>query len=68
MINSDSVSAPILDMLITLSKSLNMRLVAEGIETEAQRDYLRSQGVDLLQGYLFSRPIPIEQFIAEWLP
>lgn len=68
MINSGSVSAPILDMLITLSKSLNMRLVAEGIETEAQRDYLRSQGVDLLQGYLFSRPIPIEQFVAEWLP
>jgi len=68
MINSDSFSAPILDMLITLSKSLNMRLVAEGIETEAQRDYLRLQGVELLQGYLFSRPIPIEQFIAEWLP
>ncbi|TNI78521.1 diguanylate phosphodiesterase [Aeromonas veronii] len=67
MINSDSVSAPILDMLITLSKSLNMRLVAEGIETEAQRDYLRSQGVDLLQGYLFSRPITIEQFVSEWL-
>ncbi len=67
MINSDSVSAPILDMLITLSKSLNMRLVAEGIETEAQRDYLRSQGVDLLQGYLFSRPLSIEQFVSEWL-
>ena len=67
MINSDSVSAPILDMLITLSKSLNMRLVAEGIETEAQRDYLRSQGVDLLQGYLFSRPVSIEQFVSEWL-
>lgn len=67
MINSDSVSAPILDMLITLSKSLNMRLVAEGIETEAQRDYLCSQGVDLLQGYLFSRPVSIEQFVSEWL-
>jgi len=36
--------------------------VAEGVETEAQRDFLLAHGCDIFQGYLFSRPIPAAEF------
>jgi len=37
--------------------------VAEGVETEAQRDYLKGKGCDFVQGYLFSRPVPAGQVL-----
>ncbi|MEP4146651.1 MAG: EAL domain-containing protein [Halioglobus sp.] len=49
--------AAIVDAIIALSKTLNLRVIAEGIEEQEQLDYLVARGVDLLQGYLFSRPI-----------
>jgi EAL domain-containing protein (putative c-di-GMP-specific phosphodiesterase class I) len=36
-------------------------VIAEGVETEAQRDFLRERGCHLMQGYLFSRPVPAEE-------
>jgi len=39
-------------------------LVAEGVETEAQFEYLRERACDLVQGYLFSRPVPAKEVIA----
>jgi len=44
--------------IILLGKSLNMELIAEGVETDEQLDYLKEAGCDIIQGYLFSRPIP----------
>ncbi|MDR2906326.1 MAG: EAL domain-containing protein [Helicobacteraceae bacterium] len=44
-----------------LAHSLSMEIVAEGVETEAQRDYLKSVGCELLQGFLYSKPVPREQ-------
>jgi EAL domain-containing protein (putative c-di-GMP-specific phosphodiesterase class I) len=38
--------------------------VAEGVETQAQRDFLAYQGCDQFQGYLFARPLPIEKLEA----
>lgn len=47
----------IVDAIIALSKTLNLRVIAEGIEEKEQLDYLVQRGCDLLQGYYFSRPI-----------
>ena len=49
--------AAIVDAIIALSKTLNLRVIAEGIEEKGQLDYLVNKGCDLLQGYYFSRPI-----------
>ena len=48
--------------IITLAKELNMKTVAEGIEKQEQVDFLRDAGCDLIQGYIFYRPMPIEDF------
>ncbi len=47
--------------IISLAKNLDLLVIAEGVENTAQRDYLIAKGCDLLQGYLFSKPVPAEQ-------
>jgi diguanylate cyclase (GGDEF)-like protein/PAS domain S-box-containing protein len=54
----------IVRMICALAKSVRLRIVAEGIETPAQRDFLIEQGCDYLQGYLISKPLPAEEFRA----
>ena len=44
--------------IVRLAHSLGMRTLAEGVETEAQRQMLQDEGCDAMQGYLFSRPCP----------
>ncbi|MBA4292920.1 hypothetical protein C0431_08090 [bacterium] len=51
----------IIRAILNLSKSLNLYVVSEGIETEAQRNFLNSEGCELGQGYLFSKPISRDQ-------
>jgi EAL domain-containing protein (putative c-di-GMP-specific phosphodiesterase class I) len=51
------VSAAIIQAIVALAKALNLRTTAEGVETETQRMFLRVCGCELLQGFLFSRPI-----------
>lgn len=63
MIGADVLSRHILDSIIELSVKLNLDIVAEGVETEEQSDYLTARGVGFLQGYLFARPMPGAQFI-----
>ncbi|RZA32822.1 MAG: EAL domain-containing protein, partial [Lysobacteraceae bacterium] len=52
--------------VISLGHKLNLRVIAEGVETEQQRDFLRANDCDEMQGYLFSRPVPPER-IAQLL-
>ena len=48
--------------IIDLAKSLNMTVVAEGIEQQEQVDFLRKTECDLIQGYFYSKPIPAKEF------
>ncbi|WP_283188144.1 cyclic diguanylate phosphodiesterase [Pseudomonas sp. PMCC200344] len=63
MIGVDALSRHILDTIIELSAKLDLGIVAEGVETVEQSDYLTAHGVNFLQGYLFGRPMPGADFI-----
>jgi EAL domain-containing protein (putative c-di-GMP-specific phosphodiesterase class I) len=45
-----------------MGKSLNLRMVAEGLDDIEQFHFLRKQGIQIIQGYLFSQPVPANQF------
>jgi EAL domain-containing protein (putative c-di-GMP-specific phosphodiesterase class I) len=61
---TDSNDAAIAKMVISLAESMGLAVIAEGVETQAQRDALDSLGCHAFQGYLFSRPMPIREFEA----
>jgi c-di-GMP phosphodiesterase len=63
-IGMDDGALAIIEMLVSLAGKLGATLVAEGIETEAQRDRLRLAGVDEGQGYLVARPLALAAFNA----
>lgn len=48
---------------ITLGRQMNMRLIAEGVESQSDFDFLRKRGVDEIQGYLISKPVPAREFV-----
>jgi len=56
-IQSDALAPPIVRGLIDLARTMELETVAEGVETEAQREALIDEGCKLAQGYLFSRPL-----------
>jgi EAL domain-containing protein (putative c-di-GMP-specific phosphodiesterase class I) len=63
-ISIDPEDAAIARMVVTLGHSLRQVVVAEGVETQAQLDFLREQKCDLIQGYLFSPPVPANELEA----
>ena len=66
-IATDPDDAAIITAIIAMAHSLNLRVVAEGVETEAQRRFLQEQGCDEFQGYLVSVPVCADAF-ARLLP
>jgi EAL domain-containing protein (putative c-di-GMP-specific phosphodiesterase class I) len=56
--------APIVAATIAMAHSLGLRVVAEGVETDAQLAYLRARSCDVAQGYLLSRPVEADQVEA----
>ncbi|WP_017720862.1 putative bifunctional diguanylate cyclase/phosphodiesterase [Kamptonema formosum] len=61
-IDRDSKNAAITSAIIQMAHSLNLKVIAEGVETEAELAVLRQYGCDAMQGYLFSRPVPAAEF------
>jgi len=64
VIGIDTLSSHILDSIIELAVKLDLALVAEGVETPEQSDYLSAHQVNFLQGYLFGKPMPGAEFIS----
>jgi EAL domain-containing protein (putative c-di-GMP-specific phosphodiesterase class I) len=54
--------AIVVQTIIGMANSLGMEVVAEGVETEEQREFLQRNGCPVCQGYLFGKPVPIEEF------
>lgn len=61
-IETDVNDAAIVDTIISMAKHLDLKVIAEGVETRFELDFLENKGCRLYQGYLFSRPIPKDQF------
>ena len=59
-ITGELEQATIAQTIIHMAHSLNLKCIAEGVETTEQREYLRHHGCDEIQGYLVSRPLPLE--------
>ena len=71
-IETDADSQAIVSTIISMAHHLGIDVMAEGVETEAQRQYLLSKGCKNFQGYLFALPLPIDEFQAslkkaDWL-
>ncbi len=63
-IGTKSTDAAIIQTIVGMAGNLGMEVIAEGVETQAQRDFLEEVGCMLYQGYLFSRPVPLDEFVA----
>jgi EAL domain-containing protein (putative c-di-GMP-specific phosphodiesterase class I) len=61
-ITTDAGSRAISEAIITMSHSLNLQVVAEGVETQEQLDLLAARQCDLIQGYFFSPPVTADAF------
>ncbi len=49
-----------------MARNLDLEVIAEGVETQEQRDFLDLHGCDLYQGYLFARPMPAQDFLIRY--
>ena len=63
-VTTDADDATIALTIINLSRSLQLRVVAEGVETQAQLEFLCAHGCDKIQGYHFSKPLPCDGITA----
>ncbi|MFZ2162574.1 MAG: EAL domain-containing protein [Sideroxyarcus sp.] len=61
-IGTKTSDATIIQTIIGMANNLGMEVIAEGVETQEQRDFLEANGCVLFQGYLFSMPVPLEEF------
>jgi EAL domain-containing protein (putative c-di-GMP-specific phosphodiesterase class I) len=60
-------SEPLVRAIVAMAQSLSLEVVAEGVETEAQYEFLKSLGCETVQGYLTGRPVNAFEFSAKYL-
>jgi len=63
-IPNDEEDSAIVKAIIALANSLNLELLAEGVETKEQNDFLAENGCTNIQGYLYARPMPAEEIVS----
>lgn len=63
-VTSDPNDAAIVQTIIAMIEALGLNVIAEGVETEAQHDFLDKHGCYAFQGYLFGKPVPVGEFEA----
>jgi sensor c-di-GMP phosphodiesterase-like protein len=63
-IGRDTATSSVTPHIIDMARALKLRIVAEGVETGEQADYLRARGVDYCQGWLFAKAMPADAFIV----
>ncbi|MCR4749347.1 MAG: EAL domain-containing protein [Lachnospiraceae bacterium] len=59
---NDEKSLKLCELVMDISRFLDVPVVAEGVEEKAQLDRLKSMGCEIIQGYYFSKPVPADQF------
>jgi len=65
-VTTDADDAAIVQAILAIAQRFGIATVAEGVETQAQADWLKAQGCHLLQGYLLGRPVPVAEFFARF--
>ncbi|MGS2719220.1 EAL domain-containing protein [Paraglaciecola aestuariivivens] len=60
--SSQSSASALIVAIISMAQSLNMEVIAEGVETQVQKEFLQNNQCNIAQGYLFSRPLPVQDF------
>ena len=63
-LDTDKDDRSIVSTIIAMARNLNVEVIAEGVETESQKQFLIERGCSRFQGYLFGKPVPAEQFVT----
>jgi diguanylate cyclase (GGDEF)-like protein/PAS domain S-box-containing protein len=67
-LTTDPEDAAIVQAMLAIARKFKLQVVAEGVETQEQADFLRAHDCHLMQGYLFGRPMPVDVFEARSMP